>query len=148
VVARNESLRASDADREQIVDRLRNAAAEGRIAAHELEHRVGTALSARTYRELDATVADLPALRSQPRFAAISSLRAHPILLVAAIPIVLVAVVLVAAITIASLAIGATLFMLGRRRMMYFGAGGCAFRHGLPHGRSRRSVPGRWEHWA
>jgi hypothetical protein len=140
VVARNESLRASDADREQIVDRLRNAAAEGRIAAHELEHRVGTALSARTYRELDATVADLPALRSQPRFAAISSLRAHPILLVASIPIVLVAVVLI---TIASLAIGATLFMLGRRRMMYFGAGGCAFRHGLPHGRSRRSVAGR-----
>ena len=43
-----------------MTERLRNAAAEGRIVADELEHRLGVALSARTYGELDAIVADLP----------------------------------------------------------------------------------------
>jgi cation transport ATPase len=54
------SLRASDADREEIVSRLHKAATEGRIAAEELEQRVSAALTARTYSDLDATVADLP----------------------------------------------------------------------------------------
>jgi Domain of unknown function (DUF1707) len=43
---------------------LRDAAAEGRLLAVELEHRLGTALSARTYAELDAVVADLPRERA------------------------------------------------------------------------------------
>jgi hypothetical protein len=54
-------LRASDADREQIVDRLRQAATEGRLHGDELEERVAAAFSARTYGELDTLVADLPA---------------------------------------------------------------------------------------
>lgn len=54
------SLRASDADRDEIVSRLHKAATEGRIAPDELETRVTAALKARTYAELDATVADLP----------------------------------------------------------------------------------------
>jgi hypothetical protein len=60
-------LRASDADREAVADRLRNAAAEGRILAHELEERVARALRARTYGELDAVVADLPMAQSASR---------------------------------------------------------------------------------
>jgi Domain of unknown function (DUF1707) len=60
-MTRRTTLRASDADREQIAERLRQAAAEGRILAEELEERLGAALSARTYGELDAVVADLPA---------------------------------------------------------------------------------------
>lgn len=59
-MARRSSLRASDADREHAAEQLRDAAAEGRLLAVELEHRLGTALSARTYGELDAVVADLP----------------------------------------------------------------------------------------
>jgi hypothetical protein len=59
-MARRSALRASDADREQVAERLRNAAAEGRLLAEELEHRLGAAFSARTYGELDALVADLP----------------------------------------------------------------------------------------
>jgi hypothetical protein len=59
-VARRASLRASDADREAIAERLRRATGEGRLLAEELEERLGTALSARTYGELDALVADLP----------------------------------------------------------------------------------------
>ncbi len=60
-MVRRANLRASDADREQIADRLRHATAEGRLLAEELEHRLGTVFSARTYGELDAAVADLPA---------------------------------------------------------------------------------------
>ena len=56
-------LRASDEDRERITERLRTAAAEGRITTNELEHRLVRALSARTYGELDALVADLPGKR-------------------------------------------------------------------------------------
>ncbi|MGI8902082.1 MAG: DUF1707 SHOCT-like domain-containing protein [Solirubrobacteraceae bacterium] len=53
-------LRASDADREQVADRLRRASTEGRLGADELDQRLGAALRARTYGELDAIVADLP----------------------------------------------------------------------------------------
>jgi hypothetical protein len=43
-----------------VAERLRQAAADGRILAQELEDRLSTALRARTYGELDAVVADLP----------------------------------------------------------------------------------------
>lgn len=59
-MARRSTLRASDADRERIADRLRNAAAEGRLLAEELEQRIGATFEARTYGHLDALVADLP----------------------------------------------------------------------------------------
>ena len=90
------NLRASDEDREHVVDRLRSAAAEGRLAVHELEQRVATALRARTYAELDATVRDLPGAprqglaRSAPRSVA-RTVSAHPALLILAIPVVMIA---------------------------------------------------------
>jgi uncharacterized membrane protein YgcG len=55
------AFRASDDDREHVAERLRRATAEGRLVAEELEDRLGVALTARTYGELDAMVADLPA---------------------------------------------------------------------------------------
>lgn len=61
------SLRASDADREQVAERLRQATAEGRLNADELEERLQGLFAARTYRELDALLADLPAGRSLNR---------------------------------------------------------------------------------
>src|SRR3989440_12086064 len=63
-MAARSTLKASDADRERVAERLRNAAAEGRLLAHELEQRMATALRARTYGELDAVVADLPGDRA------------------------------------------------------------------------------------
>lgn len=54
------SLRASDRDREQTAERLRHAAGEGRLFQEELEERVRAALVARTYGELAAVVCDLP----------------------------------------------------------------------------------------
>ena len=62
-VARRASLRASDADREAIAERLRRAMGEGRLLAEELEERLEAVFTARTYGELDAVVADLPAPR-------------------------------------------------------------------------------------
>jgi hypothetical protein len=59
-MTRRATLRASDADREQVAERLRHAAAEGRLLDDELEDRLGSAWSARTYGELDAIVSDLP----------------------------------------------------------------------------------------
>jgi hypothetical protein len=59
-MAKRATLRASDADREQVAERLRHAAGEGRIVAEELEERLEAVFSARTYGELDAVVADLP----------------------------------------------------------------------------------------
>ena len=59
-MARHSSLRAADSDREAVTERLRRAAAEGRLEPDELEDRVHTALRARTYGELDLVLADLP----------------------------------------------------------------------------------------
>jgi len=63
------SLRASDADREQVAERLRHATAEGRLSSDELEGRLQDLFAARTYGELDALLADLPvrpSLRKRP----------------------------------------------------------------------------------
>ncbi|MEO6858520.1 MAG: DUF1707 domain-containing protein, partial [Solirubrobacteraceae bacterium] len=57
---RRRNMRASDADREQVVKRLRRAADDGRLFVDEFDQRLGQALSARTYGELDAIVSDLP----------------------------------------------------------------------------------------
>lgn len=53
--------RASDADREQVAERLRVAATEGRLQDDEFEERLASTFSARTYGELDRVVSDLPA---------------------------------------------------------------------------------------
>lgn len=60
---RRSTLRASDQDRDLVAERLRQAAAEGRLLAEEFEHRLARALRARTYAELDPLVADLPSER-------------------------------------------------------------------------------------
>jgi hypothetical protein len=66
-MAMSSSLRASDADRDAIAERLRQAAVEGRLEPHELEERLDTALRARTYGELDRLVVDLPGRRRVER---------------------------------------------------------------------------------
>src|SRR5438445_1176207 len=59
-MASRATLRASDADRDRVIERLRQSASEGRLLTEELEQRLEAALSARTYGQLDALVADLP----------------------------------------------------------------------------------------
>jgi Domain of unknown function (DUF1707) len=62
--------RAGDAEREQAAEKLRIAAGEGRIDLAELEERLDRAYRAKTYRELDALLADLPDKRPSETFAA------------------------------------------------------------------------------
>jgi hypothetical protein len=55
-------LRASHADREQVVDTLKDAFVQGRLTKDEFDSRVAHALAARTYADLAALSADLPAM--------------------------------------------------------------------------------------
>lgn len=100
---RRSTLRASDADRDQIAERLRNAAAEGRLLAEELEERLGALFSSRTYGELDALVADLPgptpARRPRSR-----ELVARGVLALAVIGLAVVAIMVVIAAVLTGLA--------------------------------------------
>jgi len=57
--------RVADADRELVVRRLRDAAAEGRIDFGELELRLDAVYSARTEMDLVPLTADLPALAAE-----------------------------------------------------------------------------------
>jgi uncharacterized protein DUF1707 len=52
-------VRASDEDRDRVVDVLRVAAGDGRLTADELDERLEAALSARTLGELSVLTADL-----------------------------------------------------------------------------------------
>ena len=58
---RTSELRASDADRDRVAERLRSAAGEGRLSSDELEERLELAFEARTEAELAPLTADLPA---------------------------------------------------------------------------------------
>jgi hypothetical protein len=53
-------LRASDADREQVIDTLKTAFVQGRLTKDELGMRAGQALVSRTYAELTEITADIP----------------------------------------------------------------------------------------
>ena len=60
-------VRASHADREQVIDVLKTAFVQGRLAKDEFDARVGQAFASRTYADLAAVTADLPAwLGAQP----------------------------------------------------------------------------------
>jgi hypothetical protein len=59
--ARPGSLRVSHEDRDQVAESLRIAAGDGRLTAEELDERLESALTARTYDDLAVLVADLPA---------------------------------------------------------------------------------------
>jgi hypothetical protein len=53
-------MRAADADRHQVAERLKAALDEGRLSLHEYDDRVKEAYAARTYADLMGLVTDLP----------------------------------------------------------------------------------------
>jgi hypothetical protein len=57
-----EQMRASDADRERTAALLREHHAVGRLTAEEFEDRLDGVFAARTHGDLDALLADLPAI--------------------------------------------------------------------------------------
>ena len=59
--ASRDRLRAGHADREQVIEALKTAFVDGRLTKTELAARTGGALAARTYADLAALTADIPA---------------------------------------------------------------------------------------
>jgi hypothetical protein len=153
-VSKRGALRASDADRDQTVDRLHKAATEGRIGSDELELRVSTALKARTYDELDETVADLPApggrrgrepvRRSTPQWA-LSTLRANPWLILFAIPVMGLTFAMLVTAAVLWTVVAVVALAVGGRPPVYRGSRG--YTHYRRPGRVRpRRGPGSY--WA
>jgi Domain of unknown function (DUF1707) len=60
-------LRASHADREQMVDVLKAAFVQGRLTKHEFDARIGQTLASRTYAELATVTAGIPAAPARAR---------------------------------------------------------------------------------
>lgn len=136
---RDGRLRASDADREQVVQRLHTAATEGRLSSDELDERVHRALTALTYDDLDGVLDDLPRVRREgphpagpyrgrppaPRRTlggwALDAVRANPLLLFVMIPVVATAgaMLLAAAVTWVTLLAVVMLLAGGRFRGLH-----------------------------
>jgi hypothetical protein len=60
-------FRASDADREHVVDTLKAAFVQGRLTKDELEARVGQTFASQTYAQLAKVTADIPAGQAAAR---------------------------------------------------------------------------------
>ena len=60
IVGRDPNLRAADADRERIAERLRKSHAEGRLDLAEFQQRLERCYEAKTFGQLDELVRDLP----------------------------------------------------------------------------------------
>lgn len=134
------TLRASDADRDQVADRLRAAATEGRIVAHELEDRVATALRAQTYGELDAVVADLPGNRTGVGEPERRRLSRQPAAMVAYLVAATVLVGVLAMVVLAGLAALSGLWIFFA--VFFFARHGSGGRHGR-RPQYRRGIAGR-----
>ena len=159
-MAGRHTLRASDSDREKIAERLRVAATEGRLSTDELDARLGAALKARTYHELDSLVADLPGKKLAPRRTGARGLAvSHP---VAATAIALAAItVAIAALAIVAM-VGAAWIGWMVFAWIFFGSkrSRCGSHMSGPNGRQNRplrpglgpharsTAPGRSSYWA
>ena len=85
--ARDSHMRASQAERERVVDRLRAHAGEGRLDIDELEQRAEAAYSAKTRGELADLLTDLP--ESRPRSGGVRQVVALGSLAIALVPLAL-----------------------------------------------------------
>ena len=151
---RRSALRASDSDREQVAERLRNAAGEGRLLAEELEHRLEAALSAQTYGELDAVLVDLPRDRAIGKARLRRPVRLRPATVLALVVLFPVALAIAATVVVAiaalmtAWAVAVTLagLLLGSRARGLGGpwAMGCRVARGR---RSDRGVVGSFTPW-
>ena len=65
-------LRVGHADREQVIETLKDAFVHGRLTRHELDTRAGRALTAQTRADLAALTADIPAVPSAPAAAGLA----------------------------------------------------------------------------
>jgi hypothetical protein len=61
-----DEMRAADADRQAVADKLKVALDEGRLDLHEYDERLQRAYAAKTYGDLDVLLTDLPAVAAVP----------------------------------------------------------------------------------
>jgi hypothetical protein len=73
-------FRASHADREHVLDVLKAAFVQGLLTKDEFDRRVGQTFASRTYAELAALIADIPAglIRAQPLRKPAQAQNPHP----------------------------------------------------------------------
>jgi hypothetical protein len=144
--------RASDADRDEVVELLRQAGGEGRIGHDELDERVARALSARTYRELNATVDDIPRqragvgtrVRSGAGTWALTAVRREPWLLVFAVPVLAVALALAVTALVMFLVVTVAMLAFGRHAML---PSRTLRRHQMRVARGPRGIAGSGGRW-
>jgi len=72
-------VRASDADRERVIDTLKSAFVQGKLTRDELGARAGQALTSRTYAELAAICAGLVEAAAPPRIPAAAERAWRPV---------------------------------------------------------------------
>lgn len=131
-------LRASDADRDDAAERLRTAAAEGRLDTEELDERLGIAFSARTYGELDRVLVDLPSnVPARRRRAQVIPVAQSAFAV--ALPIVTTLAVVAAVVVVAAVA-AAWWILWGLVWFFACGRGSCSQRRHPAHG-MRRTRP-------
>ncbi len=76
--ARDPALRASDADRDAVAARLRDAHAEGRLTPEEFDQRLDATFAARTLGDLAPLTADLPPPTRAPARTGDEPVAGHP----------------------------------------------------------------------
>ncbi len=137
-MAQRARLRASDQDREHVAERLRNATAEGRLLAEELEQRLEVAFSARTYGELDSVVADIPRRPvDRRRQGSVRTWVAPALAVVIAVAVVLALMIAVVFVVTGVLAVWMFWVVIG---WWFFGRGRHRHRHRVRGGRGRAGL--------
>ena len=133
---RDRSLRAGDGDRDAIADLLREQHLAGRLQSDEFQERLDRCYAAKTYRELDELVADLP--RVEPAAPALRPWRS---------PAVLVLALLVAAIALSGghlLWLAIPLFFFVGRPLLWHSVGRRSGWGGMRCGTRRALPPGTY----
>jgi hypothetical protein len=133
---RDPDLRVSQAERDEVVAVLAGHFADGRLTVEEYEERVEVALAARTGRDLEPLLADLPAADPPPAPARTPRRREPGSVRAPLIPTRLVAV---AAVIVLAIATGPWALWLLWPALLF--TGGCGF--GRRHGRVRDDFRGR-----
>jgi hypothetical protein len=113
LAGRNPNLRAADADREGVAERLRKSHAEGRIDLAEFQQRLEDCYEAKTMGELDALVTDLP---RQDDYADRRASRRHMSWSIGLVPLAPILIVLI----VVSAAIGHHFFWLWIPLLFFF----------------------------
>jgi hypothetical protein len=133
-----------------VAERLRQAAAEGRLLTEELEDRLEASFSARTYGQLDAIVADLPGPRSTAPRRRRGLAWARPALVAAiAVPLTLAVIAAIVFAVTGVLAawmlwLAAGWWFFGGRRRLHGGRHGRSLHACGGWQRSRGRPPGSW----